>query len=92
MHRAIPRGPIPILLGLLAVATSGWLACSGPGPSSAKASKQPNVLFIVWDTVRADRLGCYGHDLPTTPRLDAFAQDALLYERAISPGITPAST
>jgi len=48
---------------------------------------QPNILILLWDTTRADRLSLYGHDRPTTPRLDAFAADAAVYEEAISPGM-----
>ena len=53
----------------------------GPPP----AAGAPNVLLIVWDTVRADRLSLYGHDRPTTPWLERFAEDAVVFDRAISP-------
>lgn len=43
-----------------------------------------NVVLIVLDTQRADRLSCYGHSQPTTPNLDQFAAGSTLYERAIS--------
>lgn len=45
---------------------------------------KPNILFIVLDTMRRDRLSIYGHDRETSPQLDAFAQDATLFERAVS--------
>jgi arylsulfatase A-like enzyme len=45
----------------------------------------PNIVFIVLDTQRADRLGCYGYPRGTSPYLDAFAQNATLFENAISP-------
>lgn len=48
---------------------------------------QPNVVVVVWDTVRHDRLSLYGHHRPTTPRLDAWAGDAVVFEHARSPGI-----
>jgi arylsulfatase A-like enzyme len=56
------------------------------GPPEAPADTgRPNVVLIVMDTVRADRLSCYGYHRPTTPGLDAFARDhATLYERARS--------
>ena len=45
---------------------------------------RPNVLLVVLDTLRADRLGCYGYDRPTSPRIDAIAREGILYERAWS--------
>ncbi|MCA9511525.1 MAG: sulfatase, partial [Myxococcales bacterium] len=33
----------------------------------------------------ADHLGCYGYARPTSPALDAFARDALLFENAYAP-------
>jgi arylsulfatase A-like enzyme len=48
---------------------------------------RPNVLLVVWDTVRHDRLSLYGHRRPTTPRLDAWSRDAVVFEHARAPGI-----
>jgi arylsulfatase A-like enzyme len=42
----------------------------------------PNVLLVTLDTTRADRLGPYGFDGGTTPSLDAFAREAVVFERA----------
>jgi len=54
--------------------------------------RDPNVIVLVVDTLRADRLSCYGHRRATSPLLDAFAGDAVLYTQAISPGAwTPPS-
>ena len=47
--------------------------------------RKPNILFIVLDTHRVDRLGCYGYSRGASPNLDAFAENATLFERAISP-------
>ncbi len=44
----------------------------------------PDVLFLVLDTQRRDRLSCYGYDRPTSPHLDAFAADATRFDRAIA--------
>ena len=46
---------------------------------------KPNILFIVLDTHRVDRLGCYGYSRGTSPNLDKLANSATLFERAISP-------
>ncbi len=48
-------------------------------------SKKPHIVWIVLDTHRFDRIGAYGYARPTTPNLDAFAQTATLFERAIAP-------
>ena len=45
----------------------------------------PNLVFIVADTLRADRTSLYGYDRPTTPRLDAWAADkALVFENTVA--------
>lgn len=46
--------------------------------------RRPNVLIVLWDTVRADRMSVYGHDRPTTPFLERFATEAVVYEHAIA--------
>lgn len=39
----------------------------------------PNVLLITIDTLRADRLGCYGYHLDTSPNIDKLAQQGVLF-------------
>ncbi len=46
---------------------------------------QPDIILIVMDTVRADRMSVYDHSAPTTPNLDAFAQNAVVFQNAIAP-------
>ncbi len=43
--------------------------------------ERPNILLYVIDALRADHLGCYGYSSPS-PRIDAFAQQATLFETA----------
>ena len=50
------------------------------------SKKHKNVIMIVLDTHRYDRLGAYGYDRPTTPNLDDFAAESLFFEKAIAPG------
>ena len=40
-----------------------------------------NVLIITVDTLRADRLGCYGYDRPLTPNIDRLAESAVRFEK-----------
>ncbi len=45
----------------------------------------PNVLLVLADTLRADHLGCYGYPRQTSPSIDKFAEECLLFEKAFSP-------
>lgn len=67
---------------LLLLAALGASAC---GRSDQGASARPNVLVYLVDTTRADHLSTYGYERETTPRLDAFARDGVVFERAWSP-------
>lgn len=51
------------------------------------ASGRPNVLWILLDTARADRMSAYGYARPTTPFLDEWADKSLVFDRATSNGI-----
>jgi arylsulfatase A-like enzyme len=90
-----------VVVAVALIGAVGWFAVQpmpdAPLPDATPeadvpAHDGPNVLILLWDTVRADRLSLYGYDKPTTPRLDAFAEDAVVFERANSPAIwTPPS-
>ncbi|MCZ6818468.1 MAG: sulfatase [Calditrichaeota bacterium] len=47
---------------------------------------RPNIVLITADSLRADRLGCYGYRLPTTPNLDTFAGESTRFTHAFSNG------
>lgn len=57
------------------------LAALKPAPGQG-----PDIVLIVLDTVRADRLGVYGHDQETSPALDAWAADGRVFERVAANG------
>ncbi|MFQ6104663.1 MAG: tetratricopeptide repeat protein [Candidatus Glassbacteria bacterium] len=44
-----------------------------------------NLVLITVDTIRADRLHCYGYDEISTPNMDFLAANGVLFENAISP-------
>lgn len=46
---------------------------------------KPNILFIVLDTLRRDRLSAYGHHRETSPEFDEFSTGATLFNRAVAP-------
>ena len=85
------RGRLLASSALLAAAVltqAGWLVAGDalkrwreegrplPPPGS------PNVLLIVLDTVRADHLGVYGYERPTTPHLDQLARRSIRFDQA----------
>ncbi|RKY19052.1 MAG: hypothetical protein DRQ55_11660 [Planctomycetota bacterium] len=50
-------------------ASSATTLTNTPTPTPGR----PHVVLIMLDTLRADRLGLYGYERPTTPGLDAWA-------------------
>ncbi len=56
------------------------------------ASSKPNLILFAVDSLRRDHMSCYGYDRLTTPHIDKFAQDSVLFEDYLSPHIptTPA--
>lgn len=71
-----------VVLGLVALGTAGLGVYRHTRPTPP-----PNVLIVLWDTVRADRMSLYGHDVDTTPNLEKFAESAVVYDNAVSPGM-----
>ena len=73
-----------LLLALIAFGS----AC-GTKTKLAGRYRGKNLIVIVIDTLRADRLGCYGYPRPTSPRLDEFSSRGLLFTNTSIPmGIT----
>jgi len=69
------------LQGGLAASLSPYLS----GYSNRPFGEKNNVIVIVMDTTRVDRLGCYGYSRQTSPNIDELAKDSLVYDRAIAP-------
>ncbi len=59
---------------------------SGPAAPNSRSARRraprPNIIIYLIDTLRADHLGVYGYPRPTSPHIDRFAADALLFENA----------
>jgi arylsulfatase A-like enzyme len=45
---------------------------------------RPDIVLLVLDTQRRDRLSCYGYQRETTPQLDRLAADATVFNHAVS--------
>lgn len=43
-----------------------------------------NVVFILVDTLRADRLGIYGYGRPTSPSIDELARSGVVFEKVVA--------
>lgn len=72
---------------LLALLFAFQPACSERGTSSPESlapSLPRKVILIVVDTLRADRLACYGYSGVETPHIDALASDGVLFENAVA--------
>lgn len=55
------------------------------------SSAQPNIVLLGIDSLRANHLSCYGYDRLTTPHLDRFASQGVLFENTFSPHIPTTS-
>lgn len=68
--------------GLLVL--SAWWWWPRPAPA-ATAAGGPDVLLVTIDTLRADRVGCYGDRQAATPMIDALAARGTRFAEAIAP-------
>lgn len=46
--------------------------------------ERPNVILISIDTLRADHLSCYGYSRNTSPNIDRFTKDGILFANTIA--------
>ncbi len=66
-----------------------WLGLMAPlvlaeGPDKNRTPR-PNLVLITIDTLRADRLSCYGYPRRTSPNIDQLAAQGVLFQNAYSP-------
>jgi arylsulfatase A-like enzyme/Tfp pilus assembly protein PilF len=79
--RARPR---PIA-GFGALAGSAVLVLASLGCTrSVGPYKDASVVLVSIDTLRSDRVGCYGYARAATPALDALAREGVLFQDAFS--------
>ncbi len=92
------------LVAVLALSIAAWGVFFGARGSGLRAPTREslpdgawNVLLITIDTLRADRLGCYGYPLErgpladgrgTSPVIDALALEGARFDAAIVPMVT----
>jgi arylsulfatase A-like enzyme/Flp pilus assembly protein TadD len=66
----------------LVAALTFFCSCRSASPP---APKRLNILLVTIDTLRADRLGCYGYTQIETPNLDRLAREGVVFENASAP-------
>ena len=59
-----------------------WLKRTRESGRPLPPDHSPNILFIVLDTVRADRLSLYGYERPTTPNLERLSKRGIRFDNA----------
>jgi choline-sulfatase len=81
---------LALLAGLAAVACTNrdvdesGRTSGGAAARPREAGAKPSVLLISIDTTRADRLGCYGRPDASTPNLDRWAAEGVVFENAVT--------
>ncbi len=87
----------------LCLATALLTGCGDPGPevavifdgevaTAADEQGPVSVILVSLDTLRADRLGCYGYDRGTSPFLDKIAAEGARFTSASSPSSKTATS
>jgi choline-sulfatase len=76
---------IPLVLCICACKSSRVESPTSSNPVQATRAWKPfNVVVVTIDTLRPDRLGCYGNKTIETPNLDLLAAKGILFENAVS--------
>ena len=79
---ASPR--LIVLLAFLIVAGCDGKGSPSKGPAGRFACSSCNLVLISLDTLRADHVSTYGYPHETTPFIDRWAEDAVVFERAFA--------
>jgi arylsulfatase A-like enzyme len=86
----VVRRTLPVVVGVFVVGTGFVVGSQRLTERRAILARpdaprgKPNVLLIVWDTVRGQSLSAYGYDRPTTPFLASLSQEGVRFARAVS--------
>src|SRR5881397_3164780 len=82
---ARPGRPVPATLPSVLAFVFPFAALSGLAGCHRLPPPHHRLLLVTVDTLRADRLGCYGHQEPLTPNLDRVSSEGALLEQVIVP-------
>lgn len=60
------------------------LAASAPAFFALRSAPRPNIVLVIIDTLRADKLGTYGNPSPASQELDRLAADGIVLEQVVA--------
>ncbi len=91
-RRSVLVWSFPALWGLVlvlavSIAAGDWIKQYREARRPVPPPGSPNVLFIVLDTVRADRLSLYGYRRSTSPTLERLARHGVRFDNARAPAV-----
>lgn len=72
------RRVLAAMVAVIIAALCGWLW------ELQHLERPRSAVLILVDTLRADRLGCYGNPLDLTPQIDAFCAQSVRFDQAFS--------
>jgi arylsulfatase A-like enzyme len=72
--RPVGRTRVALFAALLLAGATVFFRCGRP------SHPDDNVILISIDTLRADHLGAYGYAKETSPAIDRFARESILFE------------
>ncbi|MCK4340735.1 MAG: sulfatase [Phycisphaerae bacterium] len=75
------------VIGILLIAVFSPAGCRKPpevGRLPEDAEGPPNIVFLLVDALRADRLGAYGSGRGLSPVMDKFAAEGITFDRPIA--------
>lgn len=83
----VPRslGALAGVVAILGLAVNADLVAGDDGSGAQPRTGAPNILWIIWDTVRAENLSVYGYARPTSPALEGLARRGVVFEQAVAP-------
>lgn len=64
------------------VAPARARSSAGPADGAPKLPGRPDIFIFLLDACRPDHLGLYGYARPTSPQIDRFAEEAVVFENA----------
>ena len=88
-YLALPRRlaliAVPLALGMVLWEGIDHAAVRAHPPAArtmpSKEARPPDIILVTFDALSSHHLSCYGYSRSTSPHLDAFAKEAILFER-----------